>query len=206
MSDTEKPRIKPAQQFSIKDELQRKSIHLSMILIPVWVYFMPPRTELLGLIIATFATVVLDLLRLSDKRLRRFFLRLFQSMIRRHEEEHLLGSTYFMIAALLSVIAFDEPIAISALAFLVIGDTAAAVIGKKYGRVSYWGKSLAGSGACFVTCLAIAVFVLDNPLIAVIGALTATVVEALPVPMDDNMRVPVLSGLAMQLVTHYIQG
>jgi dolichol kinase len=193
-------------EFSVKRELQRKSIHLGMIIIPIWVYVTPPNWALLGLIIATSATVAMDLLRLSDHRLRRFFLRLFRSLIRSHEQEHLLGSTYFMIAALLSVLAFDDTIAIAALTFLIIGDTAAAVVGKKYGKPMYWGKSPQGSLACFASCLIIGAALLDNQWVIVAGALAATVAEALPVPMDDNMRVPIVSGLVMQLVAHFMQG
>jgi len=193
-------------EFSVKRELQRKSIHLGMIIIPIWIYVTPPNWALLGLIIATSATVAMDLLRLSDHRLRRFFLRLFRSLIRSHEQEHLLGSTYFMIAALLSVLAFDDTIAIAALTFLIIGDTAAAVVGKKYGKPMYWGKSPQGSLACFASCLIIGAALLDNQWVIVTGALAATVAEALPVPMDDNMRVPIVSGLVMQLVAHFMQG
>jgi dolichol kinase len=196
----------PRSNFSLKRELQRKSIHLGMIIIPVWLYVVPPHWALLGLIIATSATVVLDLLRLTDHRLRQFFLRLFRSLIRSHEEEHLLGSTYFMIAALLSVLAFDDAIAVAALTFLIIGDTVAAIVGKRYGKPMYWGKSPQGSLACFASCLIIGAALLDNQWVIVSGALGATVAEALPVPMDDNMRVPIISGLVMQLVAHFLQG
>ena len=84
----------------MRHELQRKSFHLGMIVVPIAVYFLPRTPALLGLIIATFATVAVDLMRLSDHRLKRFFLQLFRPLIRRHEEEHLLGSTHYMIAAL----------------------------------------------------------------------------------------------------------
>jgi dolichol kinase len=193
-------------RFSIRRELQRKSIHLAMIIIPAWVYLVPKNWAVLGLIIATSVTVVVDLLRLSDHRLKRFFLRLFRSLIRSHEEEHLLGSTYFMIAALLSVLVFDKLIAVSSMAFLVVGDTAAAVVGKKYGRSQFWGKSLHGSLACFLSCLVIGAVLLRQPWVIVAGAATATIVEALPVPMDDNMRVPIFSGLVMQLVAQHLLG
>jgi dolichol kinase len=206
MSKKEYANAPTAEQFSIKRELRRKSIHLGMIIAPVWVYFTPDTVGLLGLIIATSVTVVVDLLRLSDHRFRKFFLFFFQSMIRRHEEGHILGATYFMIAALLSVIAFDKQIAISALSFLVIGDTAAAIVGKKWGTAAYWGKSLHGSFACFAVSLAIGAFTLGDIRVAAFGAVAAAVAEALPVPMDDNMRVPIFSGLVMQLVTQYVQG
>ncbi len=177
-----------------------------MIVIPLWVYFTPKNWGLLGLIIATSATVVSDLLRLTDHRLRGFFLRLFRSLIRSHEQEHLLGSTYFMIAALLSVLVFDKQIAISALTFLIIGDTVAAIIGKRFGTPRYWGKSYQGSLACFLSCVLIGAALLDSVWVIVTGSLAAAIAEALPVPMDDNMRVPIISGLVMQLVTSYLQG
>jgi dolichol kinase len=44
---------------------------------------------------------------------------------------------------------------------------------------------------------------LASPWLALIGALVATVAEALPVPMDDNMRVPIVSGLAMQVAARF---
>ncbi|MCI0451865.1 MAG: SEC59/DGK1/VTE5 family protein [Candidatus Latescibacteria bacterium] len=190
----------------MRHELQRKSFHLGMIVVPVAVYFLDPTHALLGLIIATFATVAVDLIRLGDHRLRRFFLQLFRPLIRRHEEEHLLGSTHYMIAALLSVVVFDHEIAIAALMFLVLGDAAAAIVGKRFGKPLYWGKSPQGSIACFVVCLALGWPLLRSPELAVIGALAATVAEAMPSPLDDNMRVPIFSGIAMQIAARFLQG
>ena len=204
MSNSKK--TKPPEPMSIGRELKRKSIHLAMIIVPAWYYFMPSPWGVLGLIIAMTVTVIFDLLRLSDDRIKRFFLHLFRSLIRSHEEEHLLGSTHFMIAALISVLVFDKMVAVSALSFLVIGDTAAAVIGKRFGKKLFWGKSLAGSSACFVSCLLIGFVLLTNQWVILAGALAATIVEALPVPMDDNMRVPIASGLIMQLVMKLTQG
>jgi dolichol kinase len=188
----------------MRHELQRKSFHIGMIVVPVWVYFVPYTLALLGLIIATFATVAIDLMRLSDHRLRRFFLQLFRPLIRRHEEDHLLGSTHYMIAALLSVVVFQREIAIAALMFLVLGDAAAAIVGKRFGQPLFWGKSPQGSIACFVVCLTLGLLLLRSPELAVIGALTATVAEAMPSPLDDNMRVPIFSGIAMQIAARFL--
>ncbi len=202
----ETPRSDAPKPQPMRHELQRKSFHLGMIIVPVAVYFLPPTPALLGLIIATFATVAVDLMRLSDHRLRRFFLQLFRPLIRRHEEEHLLGSTHYMIAALLSVVVFDHEIAIAALLFLVLGDAAAAIVGKRFGKPLFWGKSPQGSIACLVVCFALGWLLLRSPELAVIGAVTATVAEAMPSPLDDNMRVPIFSGIAMQLAARFLQG
>ena len=198
------PRPDASTTPPMRHELQRKSFHIGMIVVPVWVYFLPYTPALLGLIIATFATVAIDLMRLSDHRLRRFFLQLFRPLIRRHEEEHLLGSTHYMIAALLSVVVFQREIAIAALMFLVLGDAAAAIVGKRFGRPLYWGKSPQGSIACFLVCLVLGLLLLRSPDLAVIGALTATVAEAMPSPLDDNMRVPIFSGIAMQIAARFL--
>jgi dolichol kinase len=199
------PTQHPRESLSIVSEIKRKSIHLSMIIIPVWIYFAPPSIANLGLIIASITTIVLDVLRLSDNRLRVFFMRFFRSLMRRHEEEHLMGSTYFMIAALISVLLFDKLIAISALTFLVLGDAVAAIIGKKFGRIRYWEKSVEGSAACFIVCLLVGAALMgmrgEAMWLVVSGSLAATAAEALPAPMDDNMRVPILSGLVMQIVS-----
>ncbi|HXV13556.1 MAG TPA: SEC59/DGK1/VTE5 family protein [Candidatus Krumholzibacteria bacterium] len=200
------PRHDAPEPKPMRHELQRKSFHLGMIVVPAAVYFLDPTPALLGLIIATFVTVAIDLMRLGDHRLRRFFLQLFRPLIRRHEEEHLLGSTHYMIAALLSVVVFDHEIAIAALMFLVLGDAAAAIIGKRFGKPLFWGKSPQGSIACFVVCLGLGWPLLRSPELAVIGALAATVAEAMPSPLDDNMRVPIFSGIAMQIAARFLQG
>jgi dolichol kinase len=196
------------QPLSIISEIKRKSIHLSMIAIPIWMYLAPAHLATLGLIIATITTIVLDVARLSDNRLKSFFLHFFRSLMRPHEVEHLMASTYFMIAALISVLVFDKTIAISALSFLVLGDAVAAIIGKKYGRIKYWGKSVEGSAACFACCFIVGVALMgvqrDALTVIISGSLAATLAEALPAPMDDNMRVPLISGFVMQIVSFLV--
>src|SRR5690606_15579752 len=108
---------------------------------------------------------------------------------------------------------FPEPIAAAALAMLMVGDGAAAVIGRRFGRTRYpfSDKSVEGSLAFFVLGLIAAVPFgtfgeagLSVPTLAV-GAFAAALVEALPVPVNDNLRVPLVAGAAM-LVAHTLGG
>ena len=88
-----------------------------------------------------------------------------------------------------------------------IGDGAAAVVGRRYGRTRYpfSPKSVEGSAAFFVTAFLAAIpfgLVGVEPLglgTLAVGAFTAAVVEALPVDINDNLRVPLVAGAAMLL-------
>jgi glycerol-3-phosphate acyltransferase PlsY len=136
--------------------------------------------------------------RLNHLPTRNVFRHFFGELLRNHEEVSLLGSTYLLIACLLSIHLFPKPIAVLALAFLIVGDTMAAIVGKWLGRVRIFDKTLEGSLACLVTCYLLTLLVPEVPFrVAVVGALTATVFELLPIPLDDNFRIPLSAGFAM---------
>ena len=55
--------------------------------------------------------------------------------------------------------------------------------------------------ACLATCLVIARIVpgLSWP-VSIVGAAMATLIELLPIPLDDNLRIPLAAGFAMTLM------
>ncbi len=122
--------------------------------------------------------------------------------MRNHEEASLLGSTYLLIAMLLTLHLFEKPVAVLALAFLVLGDTVAAIVGKSMGKHKLLGgKSIEGSVACFLTCFGLSLLMPGIPFfVGLVGALTATIFELLPIPLDDNFRIPLSAGFAMELL------
>ena len=187
--------------MSILPEVQRKAIHLSFILVPlIYHYDLLPKAFIVrGLLFATLVSIVIELARLHDARVRRFFGTFFREMIRRHEHKQLLGSTYLLIASVITIEIFSEPIATSALGALILGDSAAALVGKTVGRSRLFGKSLEGSIACFVVSFLFAWGVIGlDARTAALGMLTATVFEFLPIPLDDNFRIPLSAGFVMK--------
>ena len=59
--------------------------------------------------------------------------------------------------------------------------------------------------ACFLSCIAIGfVFYFSglssNMTMAIVGFVSATVIEATPLPVNDNFMMPLFSGLMMSLV------
>lgn len=123
-------------------------------------------------------------------------------MVRKHEEEgDFTGATYILLSVCLTVALFDRATAVAALAFIIVGDTLAALIGRRWGRHRIWGgKSVEGFLGCLAGTLIVAFLTPGNPLlVCVIGAVSAAVIEALPTGIDDNVSVPLGSGLVMTL-------
>jgi len=122
-------------------------------------------------------------------------------MIRPHEKKNITGATYILGSSVITILLFDKPIAITAIAFIVLGDTAAAIIGRLWGKVKFKGKSLEGSISFFLACSVVALIVPGIPFwVKIAGAFTATIVEALISKIDDNLTVPIASGAIMQLI------
>jgi len=190
--------------MSLLPEIRRKAIHLSFILVPlIYLYDVLPRPFIVrGLLAAVLVSFVFELFRLHDARVRFLVSRFFRDLVRRHEAKQLLGSTYLLIAAVLTIELFSKEIAVSALGALVLGDTAAALVGKTIGRVRVLGKTLEGSIACFVVSFLFAWGVVGmEAWLAACGALTATLFELLPVPLDDNFRIPLSAGYVMKILS-----
>ncbi len=131
---------------------------------------------------------------------------MFGLILRRHERKDFTGATYLLFSAMICV-AFLEPlIASCAMAFLSIGDTFAAMVGMNFGKRKFAGlsKSLEGSLACFVSCLVFALLWLKSSpyqstflILSLGGALAATLAELWRLPLDDNLKIPLVSGLVM---------
>jgi dolichol kinase len=199
----------PRPEIPFSQELLRKATHLGALIIPggYWVLGLTKQEALLVLIPSTVVMVLLDYLRLKNSKLwRAAGVRLIGRMIRTHEAGgDFTGATYILISAASTVALFDKPIAIAALAFIIIGDTLAALIGRLYGKHRFGRKSIEGSLGCLVGTLLVAVLVPHLQLaVAVPGAVIATVVEALSTKIDDNISVPLISGVCMTLIQKVI--
>ena len=122
-------------------------------------------------------------------------------MVREHEDAgDFTGATYILLSTCLTVALYDKSVAIAALAFIIVGDTFAAIIGRKFGRHRFGRKSVEGSLGCLAGTAIVAFLApgLTTP-IAMIGAVTATITEAVSFKIDDNISVPIVSGLIMSL-------
>jgi len=200
----------PLRSRTFLTEAQRKAIHLSFIVLPLELLFQtlpwPRGRAQFRLLFLTLvvAAIAIDLLRIHERRFRELIRAFFGEMIREHERFTLLGSTYLLLAALLAIEIFPQPIAAAALGFTVLGDGFAALIGRGWGRMRIFNKSVEGTLAGLVACLAWALFVAGTgrvPLpVLIVGGVVASAVEILPIPLDDNLGMTLFSGYVMKLM------
>ena len=183
-------------------ELRRKTIHLLGLVFPILYVFTTRHTAIIAVGVLLSIALVSELLKACFPAFRRIFMRIFSPMLRSQERRGgLTGATYYLIGSFLCLLLFDKTLAIVCLCFLTLGDLFAALIGKQWGRIKLFSrKSLEGSLACFVVCTAIALLIGLHPVVAVVGALVATLIELLPTGVDDNVTIPLISGLAMHLL------
>ena len=186
-------------------ELLRKTTHLAGFFIPLIYIVLDKSTMLIIAGALAGIAVIVEFLKWVSESFRKLFFRFFEFILRRHERKGAItGATYYIISTFLCIVIFDKHIAIVSIFFIVLGDTAAALVGKAWGRTKLIGrKSLEGSAACFIVCAMISVFWID-PIIGLTGAFVATLVELLPLRIDDNLTVPLISGAVMQLMVAYI--
>lgn len=207
-----------------QQEIRRKLLHLLALLMPVGIFYGPewsfPRLfmpVLLGTLF--FLSVIIEFLRFKSTAVQTFFFKCFGSMLRKEEHFKITGSTWVIGAAFICSIVFarESYISFIILFLFILGDAMAALVGISMGRIKIGKKSLEGSIACFLTCIAL--FYLVFPLfprvldvwnnrfphgIVLVTALVITVFELIPlkvhprIVINDNLAVPIIAGYLMK--------
>lgn len=200
--------LDPAGQISFASEIARKATHLGALVFPCSYYlFQWDKWTMLSFMVPlALAMFVIDVARLRQWSIWRSSASVIVAkIIRGHEKAgDFTGATYILSAVCVTIALYDKTFAIAALAFIAVGDSFAALAGRKFGRHKlgkpFGNKSWEGSAACLfgTTIVALLVPGLDFS-VGLFGALVAAIAEAMPFGIDDNVTVPLLSGLAMTL-------
>jgi dolichol kinase len=197
--------------INYRDEVVRKLIHLCSLSIPVIYYFIPQSTAIIILGILTFLAVVIDVSRHFFPKVGKLFIMIFGFLLRKHEvdrkKKNLNGATYVFISALLGVILFPKVLFLTAFPILIISDSTAALIGRKFGKHKFLAKSLEGTLAFFISASIVVLFTpklngsMTEYFIGIIAAAIGAIVENISFGLaDDNLSIPIAVGFSMWLL------
>ena len=188
--------------LSFKQELLRKAIHACNSIIAFSLFFLDQNDVLLIVAIGTILIVVFDFLRIYTKQVQRIYNFLFKEVTRDFESHRLTGASYVMIGALIVLSIFESRICIPALLIMSFSDSAAAIIGKKYGKTKIFNKTLEGSLAFLLTSFVIVIFFIPDIdfTFSIIAIIASTIVELVPKSnLDDNLLIPIVSAFIISL-------
>ena len=181
------------------------------IVFPIVYYFSPNKiiVEMLLLYLLGIITT-LEVMRYISPNLWRTIAEHSKGILK-VRQGMITGTTALLISNIIVIAFFDKQIAIVSLIYMLFGDTASAVIGTKYGKVKMGDKSLEGSLAFFITTMAIALILYQWAgfriplLILTLGAIAATITEALPIEINDNLTVALAAAIVMQIFPNVMQ-
>ena len=193
------------RSFPSTNDFVREDIHASG-------FFMPVIAGLIGIpIVATIIILISIVYTVSElSRLEGRELPLV-SAITRHaaSQSELYGFAaaplYFAFGIVATLLLFPTSAGGAAIAMFCFGDSAASLFG---GLVSTSlpfnkGKTWEGSLAGFIMAFLAGLFFV-SPWLALAGAAIAMTIEVLPLPINDNVLVPLITGAALTLLTGLI--
>ena len=200
--------------ISYGHEIFRKAIHLSSLWMVASIGYFPKWFNIA--LFASLLTVILFVEYGNHKRWPIFAMTygaLFNRILRDEETQKNFrpsGAPYLIAGALTVTVLFPQIIAMTALSIMLVGDTFAALIGRKLGRhkINRGTKSIEGSIAFWLSSFIVMILFwhtcnlpLPFLLYGTLGITLATFAEIYEnhLHIDDNFSIPVIVGLCLMV-------
>ena len=180
-------------------EVQRKLIHISSSSIAVLLWYYGKDAFMPWILAISIIFPIFDYLRKNIPLLKRVYITLFGAITRPYEYEILSGASWVFIGSCISVYLFNENVAIIAILVMSLSDSAAAIIGIKFGKTRLFNKSLEGTLAFLISAFVIIHILSPAPLfLTLITAISVSIIELTSIPsFNDNLLIPISTGIIL---------
>jgi HAD superfamily phosphoserine phosphatase-like hydrolase len=184
-----------------KNQVLRETIHACGFAVPLLSGIVGLYPTVLLILLITSLYMLSELLMMERKTLP------IVSLITRHAatSEEIYGfrtsPIFFAFGILLTLLFFPRQASGAAIAAFALGDSTASIFGGMLGRKTLpynKGKTLEGSLIGFLFAFLAAAFFV-NPIAALLGAAVAMLIESMPLPLNDNLLVPLITGFVLTL-------
>lgn len=187
-----------------RSDVIREAIHIGSFLVPcVCAYtFIEPHLISLLILLVTLLYIASEFSRMQGVDFPLFSTMTRRAAIKAELYEFASSPIFFAIGVMLSLLLFPTPINYASVAVLTLGDGFATIFGRKIGRTVFpfnKGKMMEGSIFGFLFAF-MGAMLFVSPVKALIAAATGMIIECLPLPVNDNLTIPIISGLALTLL------
>lgn len=187
-----------------RNQILRSAIHISGFVIPfICTYFLNRYLIAILIFIVTSLYVTSELARIMGITFPVFTSITTRAAVKLELYEFTTAPIFYAFGIMLSLIIFPRHFGYASIAILTLGDGAASLFGKKFGKTRCpfnKAKNLEGSFFGFIFGFLGAVFFID-PIRAFIGAMAGIFVECLPMPISDNLTIPVTVGSILMTIS-----
>lgn len=205
-----RPTSVDSHDIPFTSELSRKLLHLVALVIPVTALVVGRTWAIALLLPLSLIAVGADVLRTRNQAFSHFIDRVFGFMMRPSERQGVgapvifNGATWVLIAAATLAVVFPLSIGMPAFIVFMVADAVAALLGRRLGRHRWPGttRTIEGSLAFFVTGVIIYSVWGGLALWAILIVVAfGAAAEALPGPLNDNIRVPVVMATIIYILS-----
>lgn len=185
-----------------RNEILREGIHATGFFIPLLALYVGLFATALFILVITSFYVMSELARMERKNLPIISHLTYHAATQSELFEFTTAPIFYAFGILLTLIVFPNPANSAAIAIFALGDSTASIVGRIYGKRALpfnRGKSLEGSTVGFIFALLAGAFYIA-PIKALVGAVVAMLVEYLPLPVNDNLVTPLVTGVVLTLI------
>ena len=187
--------------LTYRQEVYRKIVHISSSGIAILLWYFGKDAMLPWVLAVAILFPILDWLRKYIPLLKKLYFILFGIITRPYEHQVLSGASWVFIGAGLTAYLFNENVAVIALLVMSLSDSAAALIGIKYGTTRLFNKSLEGTLAFLIsTYLIIFLFSSASFMLLLLTSITVTAIELFSTPKyNDNILISITTAIILTL-------
>ena len=174
------------------------------IIFAVLYLYWPQRLVLIFVGSVALLFILVDVMRFILHKANELLTVRIKTFLKKGEARRFSSMTMFLVAAFIVLLVFKQDIAIAALTFLIFGDMFSKIFGLGFGRTRLFEKTVEGSVAYLggvLICGYVLYTTLHMPVLLLLtGAVAAMVAEFVPLGIDDNFTVGIVSGAVMTVV------
>ena len=187
-----------------RSETFRQAIHISSFLVPfICIHLLESYLVSLLILLVTLLYITSEVARLQGINFPVLSTITWKAANKPELYEFATAPISFALGIIFSLILFPAPTSYASIAVLTLGDGLATIFGRKLGSVPFpfnKGKNVEGSIFGFLFASVGAMVFVDS-VKALTAAAAGMLVECLPLPVNDNLTVPLASGLVLTMIS-----